>query len=57
MPLFYCVLCDQDRDSDFHGCQQSFNDECECICEDCAQAAEAEGIQRWESDQDNLYDD
>ena len=40
MSLFFCDYCARYRDTEFHGCVGHPDDECVCICEDCAQRAE-----------------
>ena len=46
MSIFFCDYCDRYRDADFHGCVEHPQDECESICEDCAQRAECENYDR-----------
>ena len=35
MSAYRCYECEEFKDADFHGCNESPDDECECICDAC----------------------
>lgn len=41
MSAYRCGICEEYKDADIHGCCEHPSDECECICDDCAQRLEA----------------
>ena len=35
MSIYHCEICEDLKDADYHGCNESPNDECECVCDQC----------------------
>lgn len=35
MSIYRCNICDEDRDADFHGCNESPYNKDECMCDAC----------------------
>jgi len=42
MSVFRCNICDEQIDSDFHGCHEDPKDKCELICTNCFDKLEDE---------------
>ena len=40
MSVYRCNYCDQYKDADFDDCIEDPRDECECICDSCAERLE-----------------
>ncbi len=41
MSIYRCIECENYKDADYDGCNEHPSDECECMCDDCADRYES----------------